>query len=318
MKTGLLKMIGDEKKMVSCFRALHGLQAEGARRQGCRRGAILVLPLLLCVASAARGQDNYEIQVYGSETVAPGETMIELHSNFTVRGSTSVDQYGVLPTEHAWHETIEITHGFSSWFETGFYLFTSARSGSGWHYVGSHIRPRVRAPTRWRWPVGASLSAEFGFQRRRYAANTWTVELRPIIDKQLGRWYLSFNPTLEKALRGPDAKRGWEFSPNAKVDYGVTREVAVGVEYYGALGPLLDFDPLHDQQQQFFGVIDLDVSPKWELNFGIGVGATASTDHLLIKAIVGRRWRARRERSNATISNKAESRKSFTALAGAR
>lgn len=311
-------MIGDEKKMVSCFRALHGLQAEGARRQGCRRGAILVLPLLLCVASAARGQDNYEIQVYGSETVAPGETMIELHSNFTVRGSTSVDQYGVLPTEHAWHETIEITHGFSSWFETGFYLFTSARSGSGWHYVGSHIRPRVRAPTRWRWPVGASLSAEFGFQRRRYAANTWTVELRPIIDKQLGRWYLSFNPTLEKALRGPDAKRGWEFSPNAKVDYGVTREVAVGVEYYGALGPLLDFDPLHDQQQQFFGVVDLDVSPKWELNFGIGVGATASTDHLLIKAIVGRRWRARRERSNATISNKAESRKSFTALAGAR
>lgn len=263
---------------------------------GCERRAIWILPVLSLGASlAARGQDNYEIQVCGLETVAPGETMIKLHLNFTVRGSTSVDQYGVLPTEHAWHETIEITHGFSSWFETGFYLFTSARSGNGWHYVGSHIRPRVRVPVRWRWPVGASLSAEFGFQRRRYAANRWTLEVRPIVDKQIGRWYLSFNPTLEKALCGPDAKRGWEFSPNAKVSYSVARKIAAGVEYYGALGPLLDFDPLHDQQQQFYEVVDLDVSPKWELNFGVGVDATAGTDHLLIKAIVGRRFRLRRK-----------------------
>jgi hypothetical protein len=47
---------------------------------------------------------------------------------------------------------------------------------------------------------------------------------------------------------------------------------------------------LHDQQQQLFAVTDLNVSPKWELNFGVGMGATASTDHLIVKAIVGRRF----------------------------
>jgi len=60
----------------------------------------------------AAAQENYEIQVYGSETVAPGNTMVELHSNFTATGSkTLID--GMAPTNHAWHETIEITHGFN-------------------------------------------------------------------------------------------------------------------------------------------------------------------------------------------------------------
>ena len=64
-------------------------------------------------------QDNYEIQVYPYETVKPGSTMVELHNNLTIEGSKeSVN--GVLPTQHQWHETIEITHGFTNWFETGF------------------------------------------------------------------------------------------------------------------------------------------------------------------------------------------------------
>ncbi|HWT67454.1 MAG TPA: hypothetical protein VN151_15180, partial [Terracidiphilus sp.] len=47
---------------------------------------------------------------------------------------------------------------------------------------------------------------------------------------------------------------------------------------------------LHDQQQQVFPAIDLDLSPKWEFNFGVGVGATASTDHWIAKMILGRRF----------------------------
>lgn len=207
--------------------------------------------------------------------------MVELHSNFTLSGSKTVDADGVLPPSHALHETVAITHGFASWFETGFYIFTSARRGGGWHYVGSHIRPRVRAPESWRLPVGVSLSAEIGFQSHRYSSDTWSLELRPIIDKQLRRWYLSFNPTLERSLRGANVRRGCEFSPNVKIGYDVTKKVSAGVEYYGAVGPVFSFDPFREQQQQFFGVVDLSVSLKWEFNFGAGVGATAGTDHLI-------------------------------------
>jgi len=76
----------------------------------------------------ARAQDNYEIQVYGSETVEKGHSMVELHSNFTERGNTTSTD-GTIPTNHQLHETLEITHGFNDWFETGFYLFTSIQNG---------------------------------------------------------------------------------------------------------------------------------------------------------------------------------------------
>src|SRR5215470_7950131 len=92
---------------------------------------LVIFPYLVSLfASSARAQDNYEIQVYGSDLVEPGHTMVELHSNFTFQGSKTIEN-GMLPTNHQLHETIEITHGFSEWFECGFYIFTAAKSGSG-------------------------------------------------------------------------------------------------------------------------------------------------------------------------------------------
>jgi len=234
-------------------------------------------------------QDNYEIQVYGADTVEPRSTMLEFHTNWTAQGEkSSLD--GVRPTNHAVHETIEITQGWNDWFETGFYIFTSARSGDGWDWVGDHIRPRFRIPEKWHWPVGLSLSNEIGYQRHSFSPDTWTWEMRPIIDKKIGSWYLSFNPTIDKSLHGDNASRGFEFSPNAKVSYDFSKVVAGGLEYYGSLGPIGSFDPVAEQQQQFVPAIDLNVSPNWEINFGAGWGVTRSTDHLIIKAIIGRRF----------------------------
>ncbi len=246
--------------------------------------------LFLAAALApAAAQDNYEIQVYGSDTVAPGATMFELHSNFTIQGSKHVED-GVRPTEHAWHETLEITHGWNSWAETGFYLFTSINPGYGWQVVGTHIRPRVRVPDSWRWPVGVSLSTEFGYQRPAYSGDTWSLEIRPIVDKQLGRLYVAFDPTLERSFHGASVHSGVEFSPNLKLGYDFTKRVNAGIEYYGALGPVTGFDRLRDQQQQIIPAVDLNLGANWEFNFGVGVGMTAGTDHLLCKMILGRRF----------------------------
>ena len=126
---------------------------------------VLVLISILLVAAHSAAQDNYEIQVYGSDVVAPRSTMVEIHSNFTVEGSKTV-QDGVLPTNHAMHETLEITQGINDWAEVGFYVFTSIQPDGGWQWVGDHIRPRVRVPENWHWPVGLSLSNERGMSLR--------------------------------------------------------------------------------------------------------------------------------------------------------
>ena len=255
----------------------------------------LLVSFALLLAAPCLAQDNYEIQVYGSDMVPPHNTMVELHSNFTVDGSKTVIN-GVLPTNHAEHETVEITQGITDWFETGFYIFTSIQPNGGWQWVGDHIRPRVRIPESWHWPVGVSLSNEIGYQRAAFSADTWSWEIRPIVDRKLGRWYLSFNPTLDRSWHGPSVKRGVEFSPNAKFSFDFTKRIAGGLEYYAAYGPLTGFDPLREQQQQFIPAIDVDFGPRWEFNFGVGVGVTSATDHLIVKCIVGRRfdWKRRK------------------------
>lgn len=249
----------------------------------------LLVGMFCVLSSSALAQDNYEIQVYGSELVDRGHTMVELHSNFTFQGSKTIED-GMLPTNHQLHETIEITHGFSDWFECGFYIFTAEKSGLGIDWVGDHIRPRFAIPKKWKWPVGLSLSNEVGYQRSQFSTDTWTWEMRPILDQQAGRWYWSFNPTFDKSIHGLSKSQGFVFSPNVKVSYDFTRKITGGVEYYGSVGPATEFLPVREQQHQIFPSIDLNVSPKWEINFGLGVGITASTDHLIAKMILGYRF----------------------------
>ena len=246
-----------------------------------------ILAVGLVFPSVSFAQGNYEIQVYPSETALPGETWVELHSNMALRGSTQMVG-GVLPTEHALHETVEVTHGFTPWLEVGFYTFTSVQSGGDWDWVGNHIRPRVRAPESWGWPVGAGLSLEFGYQQRRFSTDTWTLEIRPIIDFRRGPWYLAFNPSLGASLRGES--QGVELQPSLKISYAFHPRISGGIEYYTSLGTLNRLDSFQQQQHSLYAAIDLNLGPEWEVNFGVGWGLTESTDRLIIKTILGRRF----------------------------
>ena len=247
----------------------------------------MMLVGLMFLARISLAQDNYEIQVYPSETQKPHTTMLELHSNLTAVGMDS--SKGVRPTQSALHETLEITHGFTDWFELGFYVFTNVTPGYGWQWVGDHIRPRVRVPESWHWPVGVSLSAEVGYQRPQYAEDTWNLELRPIIDKDF-RWiYISFNPTFGKSFKGLNQHAGFDFEPNLKVAWHTSKKVDLGLEYYGTTGAVFAPDPIRDQVHALYAAIDLNLDPRWEFNFGTGLGLTPATDGLVFKMILGRR-----------------------------
>jgi len=247
---------------------------------------VYVLLMFVCLKTAA--QDNYEIQVYGAQTQAKHSTMFELHSNYTFNGLKDTAD-GVLPANHALHETLEITTGITDNFEIGVYLFTNYTPGSGYQIVGSHIRPRVMAPDSWHLPFGLSLSMEIGYQKPAYCADTWNFEVRPIIDKQWGKFYGAFNPAFGIVLQSQYNSSTPVFEPNIKASYNVFKNGAVGVEYYGSMGPINGFDPLSAQQHALFFSYDMLNNPKWEFNAGAGFGLTSVTDPFVFKIIVGRK-----------------------------
>ena len=260
--------------------------------------------MALLWSSSARAQDNYEIQVYPSETMAPKTLLTELHSNYTAQGTTTT-QFGMFPTQGQEHETLELTEGINDWSEIGFYFFTAEQNGHGVQWVGDHIRPRVRIPARWHWPVGVSLSTEFGYARPEYSNPTWSWQIMPIVDQTIGRWYWSVNTTMvydvhvvpapagytpvqEQDYYINVAPKGLTFGPAATLTYAPSKLFNFGLEYYSYYGQFGKFVNWQNQQQQFFPVVNLFVSPKWEINIGVGIGATAGTDHLIVKGIIGR------------------------------
>ena len=106
----------------------------------------------------------------------------------------------------------------------------------------------------------------------------------------MGRWYFAFNPALERTSTVPTSTRAGASLPPSKISYDFTPVISAGFEYYADYCNIASPCPVHDQQQQIFAVTDLNVSPNWEINIGVGIGPTAATDHLIVKGILGRRF----------------------------
>jgi hypothetical protein len=253
--------------------------------------SILLAALIAAFATPAAAQDFFEIQVYPYLTVPKGRTMVEVHSNYFADGTTDAPP-GEFPLHGQAHGTLEVTHGFTNYFECAGYLVAATHvPGEGGRWAGARIRPRVRFKETPQLFFNFSLSAEFGFNRSEFEANERTLEIRPIMEHEQGRLYLSINPVVGKALKGPDSDEPFDFEPGVKLGWNVTRVVVVGFEYYGATGAITDFEPGPDQRHMIFPTLDLEVSPDWELNFGIGRGLTGASQNWVAKSIIGYRFK---------------------------
>jgi len=247
------------------------------------KNIIVICFFLAC--SEANSQDNYEIQVYQSDLVKTKHTMIELHSN------TSLKKFpdDRLFSQDYFRETLEITHGFSKWLEVGSYLFTNVGINNSSDIVGVHVRPRVSVPADKNLPFGLSLSSEIGYVKKKYSSDEWSLELRPIIDKEFNHLTLALNAVFSMSLdKGRSHTPGLGAAFKASYETGLRADP--GFEYYGGYGDFASFLPASQQSHQLFAVIDLDLGPNWEFNSGLGWSLNQASDRLIIKFILGRRF----------------------------
>jgi hypothetical protein len=246
----------------------------------------LNLSLALSVQTAL-SQDLFEFQVYDADLVPKGGWEIDLHVSHIQKGTTVWDQ-SALPTNGQTHLAIEITRGFAEEFELGGYALFARRSDGALDYAGVRLRPRFKAPEAWALPVGISLSFEFGWPKTRYELNSSTLEIRPIIDKSVGRWYFGINPLITRALRGPDATGGLEFEPAARIAVEIlVDQLNVGVQYFGAMGPLKEFLPSSEQTHFIHPNAEVSLSKDLVLNIGTAIGLTAAAERLIFTSRLG-------------------------------
>src|SRR5262249_23243314 len=112
-----------------------------------------------------------------------------------------------------------------------------------------------------------------------FDADQAELELRPIIEKQLGAFMIELNPIFEK----PIADALWEFGGSYGVYYRATRELSPGLEYYNALGPIANTDPSSEQQHYLMPVVYGALGGGIEYNAGVGFGLTENSDNVIVK-----------------------------------
>ena len=236
--------------------------------------------LTICIASLTAAQDSFEVQVYESDLVPVNRYELDVHTLFVQHGSTSWDGT-VAPSNLQGHLAFEFTRGMTKDFELGSYLLFAERPGGVTEFAGFRIRPRVKAPDEWNLPVGLSLSAEVGFPQLQYEPNHVTLEIRPIIDKTVGRWKFDINPIVTFAFNGPEAGQGMGLEPEGMIAYEITPDqFRLMLEYYSALGPAHHLLAHNEQVHLLYPKIEYAFSDLFVVNAGIGKGLTDASDPL--------------------------------------
>lgn len=250
------------------------------------RALIAILALAAGTAQALFAQDILEIQVYEYSTVPKGKWNLETHFNHSARGVR--DTVGkILPTQGQTRLTFELTRGITDWFEMAGYLAFARQPHDGPEFAAWRLRPRVRAPDNWKFPVQLSLSVEVAFPQNKYEAEKATLEIRPVIERRFGAVQVDLNPVVGRSLKGPGASEGWDFEPGGRFAVSVTKTLDLSVEYYGSFGPVGDFLPRAEQVHLFFGGGDAQLSENVVVNFGVGLGATSVGEQTVLKMRVG-------------------------------
>ncbi|HVC43538.1 MAG TPA: hypothetical protein VND20_01885 [Candidatus Binataceae bacterium] len=249
-------------------------------------GALLFVPLI----SASRVQaqvDPWEFEVYPYATQSRGTAELESDNAVIANGHSHGGEgtaAGIFRSQGMWYNQYEFTYGLTDRIEAAAYLLMASPDGHGYWYAGSEYRLRGRLFDPDVLPVDLGWYAEIEWhQAPQFDSADAEIELRPIIEKDLGQFSLMVNPVFEKVLAGVGTKQGFEFGYSTAAYYRWTRYLSPGLEFYGATGLIDDTVPLSQQQHYIFPVLWGELPHGIEYNFGPGFGLTRGSDHVIVK-----------------------------------
>ena len=257
----------------------------GPNRIQCAFALVLLPATLVCGIQSARAIDFYEIQIYPIETVAYGHVQIELHSNSVTSASGEAAHAALRPYEV--HETLETTYGLFEHAEIGQYFATAKFHDGDYEYAGSRTKLHFGIGDPHAWPVALGGNLELDYMRSAAEENPLTFELRPILERPLGRLLLIANLAFVKPFRGPGTHQGVTFSPSGSASYNLLDWLTPALEYYGDMGPLQALPGVQEQQHFLVPTLNLHLLPQLELNLGVGLGLTRESRGVFVKSIVG-------------------------------
>ena len=244
--------------------------------------SLFVAFVILGSTQVAKAQDPFEIRVEEYEEPALGGFSLEEHVNYVQSGTANSDG-SVAPTSRQLHVSSELTGGITNHISLGFMVMTARLPRASMEYAGWRVLPHFYAPDSWHLPVKIGLTTEFSFQRVAFDESSSTVELRPIIEKSIGRARFDVNPAFERPLARSLVGNSWAFQPSFRFAYQASPRFSPSLEYYGVVGSLGKLLPVENEVHQIFPGASIRLAAGIQWDIGVGVGLTPAGNRMVYK-----------------------------------
>ncbi len=245
----------------------------------------VITALLLFTCNIASAQFY---QVYGYQTLDPSEKEFVFWTSFIQSSDHDYSFFGNdVAREGLFAHSLEFEYGLSPKWTIAFYMDFEQPRGESIKWVKTKaVMFHYALFEKGQLPVDLALYGEYKLPRKGYKVSE-EIELKLIMEKDVGSHRFLLNPTFEKKISGPDVEEGVEFALNGSYTFMRSSMFQPKLEYYSKMGELYDANSFSDQKNYIFPSFDLFFGKyaQFRWHAGVGIGLTDPADNVIIKSI---------------------------------
>ena len=223
--------------------------------------------------------------MYDGGLAPVGVFNLTVHNNFTPKGVKEPAFPGAVISDKSLNGVPEWAYGVTNWFEAGLYLpLYSIDKNQGALLNGFKLRTLFAVPDADKRRFVYGVNFEFSWNAKHWDTTRVTSEIRPILGWHLPNVDIIVNPIFDTSY---DGVKNLVFAPSTRVAFNVKPKWQLAIEEYSDYGAVRHFSLSGDNVHQVFFVMD-HTAKLMDIEAGVGVGLTASSDKLQLKLILSR------------------------------
>jgi len=241
---------------------------------------------LLFISFSAKSQFY---QVYNYTTLDANEKEFVYWTSFIPSSDHSYSFFGETADRAGlMAHSFELEYGITNRFTAAIYADFEQPKGHDLKWIRTKaVMVYYRFADKGFLPIDLALYGEYKLPRKGYKKSE-EIEIKLIMEKDLGFHRIVLNPTAEKKISGDDVDEGVEFILNGAYAYTKSLVFQPKIEYYSKMGELYDPHPFSDQKNYIFPSFDLFFGKysQFRWHAGVGFGLTDPADNIIVKSIL--------------------------------
>lgn len=228
-------------------------------------------------------------QVYGYATLDANEKELVLWNTYIPSSDHEYSFFGEsVPRKGMFAHSMELEYGITNNFTVALYADFEQPAGKDLKWIRSKaVMIYYSFADKNLLPVDLAIYGEYKLPRPDYK-NYEELEIKLIMEKDIGFHRIILNPTVEKKISGDDVGEGVEFALNGAYTYTGSLKIQPRVEYYSKMGELYEPHLFTEQTHYVFPAVDLFFGKyqQFRWHVGVGFGLTDPADNLIVKSIL--------------------------------